>query len=56
MNQQNLIPPPSTLESQFAMNGISQASLEITAVPASSDRLYQVAALAAGIVFLATLI
>jgi hypothetical protein len=54
MNQQNLVPPPSTLESQFAMNGISQASLEIA--PSSSDRLYQLAALTAGIFFLATLI
>jgi hypothetical protein len=56
MSEHNTVSPPSALESQFAMNGISQASFEIEVAPASSDRLYQLAALTAGIILLATLI
>jgi len=55
MSQHNLVSPPSALEPQF-VNGMSQASLEAATVPSSSDRLYQLAALTAGIFFLATLL
>ena len=56
MNQHNRVSPPSSLDSQFAMNGISQASLQVSAKSSASDCLYQLAALTAGIIFLATLI
>jgi hypothetical protein len=53
MSQHNLVPPPSSLEPQFAINGMSQAAAQVAT---ASDCLYQLAALTAGIFFLATLI
>jgi hypothetical protein len=56
MNQHNLVSPPSSLDSQFAINGISQASVQVASTSSAADCLYQLAALTAGIFFLATLI
>jgi hypothetical protein len=55
MNQHNLVSPPSSLDPQFVITGISQASVQVAATSAS-ECLYQLAALTAGIFFLATLI
>jgi hypothetical protein len=56
MNPQNERPPHTQLESQYAHCGIAQASLQEPATPAAADRLYQLAALTAGIFLLATLL
>ena len=46
----------SQLEPQYALNGAAQAKLEAPALPTAADRLYQLAALTAGIFLLATLL
>jgi hypothetical protein len=56
MNEHNLVSPPSALDSQFAINGISAPSVQVAATSSASECLYQLAALTAGIFFLATLI
>jgi hypothetical protein len=56
MNQHNLVSPPSSLDPQFVITGISEASVQVAATSSASECLYQLAALTAGIFFLATLI
>ena len=56
MNQHNLVSPPSAIESQFVISGMSQASAQVATTSTGAECLYQLAALTAGIVFLATLI
>jgi hypothetical protein len=55
MSQHNLVSPPSSLEPQFAINGLSQATVQVATTSSAADCLYQLAALTAGIFFLATL-
>ena len=56
MGQQNELSTHSQLEPQYALRGIAQSAVETPAAPIAADRLYQVAALTAGIIFLATLL
>jgi len=56
MNPQNERPPHTQFESQYAHCGIAQASMQEPATPVAADRLYQLAALTAGIFLLATLL
>jgi hypothetical protein len=56
MGQQNELTTHSQLEPQYALHRIAPGAVEAPATPSATDRLYQVAALAAGIVFLATLL
>jgi hypothetical protein len=55
MNTQNERTPHTQLESQFAGHAVAQAAVELAA-PTAADRLYQFAALTAGIFLLATLL
>jgi len=56
MGQENELTPHSQLEPQFALHGIAKAAVEESAEPTAEDRLYQFAALTAGIFLLATLL
>ena len=56
MNPQNERSPNSQFEPQYALPGIAQAIVEAPATPTAADRMYQVAALTAGIFLLATLL
>jgi hypothetical protein len=56
MNPQNERSPHSPLEPQYALHGIAQAAVEVPATPTTADRLYQLAALTAGLFLLATLL
>jgi hypothetical protein len=55
MAHQNEISPQSKLEPQYALDGIALPAKNELAAPAA-DRLYQFAALTAGIFLLATLL
>ena len=48
--------PNSQLEPHYALDGVAQAAVEAPAAPTAADRLYQLAALTAGIFLLATLL
>jgi hypothetical protein len=56
MNPPNERSPHSQFEPQYAAPGIAQAAVEIRETPTAADRLYQLAALTAGIFLLATLL
>jgi hypothetical protein len=56
MNPPNERLPHTQLEPQYAIQGSAQAGVEVPAIPTAADRLYQVAALTAGIFLLATLL
>jgi hypothetical protein len=56
MGQQNELTPHSQLEPQYALHGIARAAVKEPAEPTAADRLYQFAALTAGIFLLATLL
>ena len=57
MGQQNELSTHSQLEPQYALHGIAQSAAETPASPPiAADRLYQLAALTAGVIFLATLL
>jgi hypothetical protein len=56
MGQQNELSPHSQLEPQYTLRGMAQATAEGSATPTAADRLYQLAALTAGIFLLATLL
>jgi hypothetical protein len=56
MGQENELTPHSQLEPQFALHGIAKAAVEESEEPTAADRLYQFAALTAGIFLLATLL
>jgi hypothetical protein len=55
MAHQNEISPRSKLEPHFAVEAIASPAKNELATPAAADRLYQFAALTAGIFLLATL-
>jgi hypothetical protein len=56
MGQQNELSQHSQLEPQYALHGKAHATAEGPATPTAADRLYQLAALTAGIFLLATLL
>jgi hypothetical protein len=56
MNAQNERSTNTQLEPQYALPGVAQAAVNAPATPVSADRLYQLAALTAGIFLLATLL
>ena len=56
MCQQNELTPHSQLEPQYALHGMAKAAVEESTQPTAADRLYQFAALTAGIFLLATLL
>jgi hypothetical protein len=56
MNPQNERSTHSQLEPQYALHGMAQAAVKGSAAPTAADRLYQLAALTAGIFLLATLL
>jgi len=56
MNAQNERSPHSQLEPQYALSGTGQAAIQTPAKPTAADRIYQLAAVTAGIFFLATLL
>jgi hypothetical protein len=56
MGQQNELSTHSQLEPQYALHGMAQAAVEASTTPTAADRLYQLAALTAGIFLLATLL
>ena len=56
MNPPNERSPHSQIEPQYSIHGMAQAAVEVPATPTAADRLYQVAALTAGIFLLATLL
>jgi hypothetical protein len=56
MNPQNERPTNTQFEPQYVLHGIVPVAGEVPAAPVSADRLYQVAALTAGIFLLATLL
>ncbi|HEX3968374.1 MAG TPA: hypothetical protein VHW70_10445 [Edaphobacter sp.] len=56
MNPQNQRSPHSQLEPQFALPGVGSGAVKTPVIVSAADRLYQVAALAAGIFLLATLL
>ena len=56
MNPQNERSTNTQLGPQYALRGIAPVAAEAPATPISADRLYQVAALTAGIFLLATLL
>jgi hypothetical protein len=55
MNAQNERPPNLHLEPQYALHATGQAAIP-TPKPTAADRIYQLAAVTAGIFFLATLL
>jgi hypothetical protein len=56
MNPQNATSPLPPLELPPSMLPVIPAAAEVSANSTASDRLYQIAALAAGAIFLATLL
>ena len=56
MNTQNERSPHSQFEAQYLLQGIAPAAAPGPTTSPSADRLYQVAALTAGIFLLATLL
>jgi hypothetical protein len=56
MGHQNEISTHSQLEPQYALDGVASPAKSELATPAATDRLYQFAALTAGIFLLATLL
>jgi hypothetical protein len=56
MNPQNERSTPTQFEPQYALRGVAQAAVKGPATPTAADRLYQAAALTAGIFLLATLL
>ncbi len=56
MNPQNERPPQSPVEQHYAVHGPVRAAVDAPGTHTASDRLYQVAALTAGIFLLVTLL
>jgi hypothetical protein len=56
MSQQNEPSPHSQFEIQYGLRGMTPRAVEGNAAPTAADRLYQLAALTAGIFLLATLL
>jgi hypothetical protein len=56
MNLQNERSPLSQFEPQYALHGIAPASVKAPSASSAADRLYQLAALIAGIFLLASLL
>jgi hypothetical protein len=61
MSQQNELSPHSQLERQYGLHGMAPTAMDGSimdgsATPTAADRLYQLAALTAGIFLLATLL
>jgi len=56
MNNQSERSMNTQLEPQYAVEGMVPAAVEVPATPVSADRLYQVAAFAAGMFLLVTLL
>jgi hypothetical protein len=56
MNAQNERPPNSRFEPQYALHPTGQTAISAPAKPTAADRIYQLAAVTAGIFFLATLL
>ncbi len=56
MNSQIARPPNSPLEPPYVLHGIAQAAIEAPAKSAASDRIYQLAALGAGLFLLGTML
>jgi hypothetical protein len=56
MNPQNERSTNTQLEPQYALHGIAPVTMEAPATPVSADRLYQLAALTAGVFLLVTLL
>ena len=55
MNAQNERPPNLQLDPEYALHATGQAAIQ-TPKPTAADRIYQLAAVTAGIFFLATLL
>ena len=56
MNTQNERSPHSQFEPQYALHGVAPAAVQRPTTSPSADRLYQLAALTAGIFLLVTLL
>ena len=56
MDPQDQMSPHSQFEPEYALRGTAPAAVQTPATPAAADRLYQVAALTAGLFLLATLL
>jgi hypothetical protein len=56
MSQQNELSPHSQFELQYGLSGMAPAAVEGSTAATAADRLYQLAALTAGIFLLATLL
>jgi hypothetical protein len=56
MNPQSERSTNTQLGPQYVLHGVAPVAVEAPATPISADRLYQVAALTAGIFLLATLL
>jgi hypothetical protein len=56
MNPQNERSPHTQFEPQYALHANGQAAIQPPAKPTAADRIYQLAAVTAGIFFLATLL
>jgi hypothetical protein len=56
MNPHSERSPNSQIEPQYALHAIAQGAVETPAKSPAADRLYQVAALTAGLFLLATLL
>jgi hypothetical protein len=56
MNTQSARPPNSPLEPPFVLNGIAQAAIPTPEKSVAADRIYQLAALTAGLFLLGTML
>jgi hypothetical protein len=56
MGQHKEISPDSQLDAHYAFQGMTPVTTEGPAAPTAADRLYQLAALTAGILFFVTLL
>jgi hypothetical protein len=56
MSQQNELSPHSQLEPQYGLHGMVPTAMDGSTTPTAADRLYQLAALTAGIFLLVTLL
>jgi hypothetical protein len=56
MNPQNQSSPKPPFEPQYALHGIAQVVVEAPPAPVAADRLYQLAALTAGLFLLGTML
>jgi hypothetical protein len=56
MNPQNERSPHTQLEPQYALHGIAQVAVQTPSAPVAADRLYQLAALTAGLFLLGTML